>query len=203
MTQLQYAPVEPIQKSVNGLGVAALVIGILSLLGSWVPFCGLMVIPLAIIGVVLGVVGMFVAASGKRSGLGFPVVGTSVSGGAIVLALVSTGAGIFGLNSMPGAVQAAAQQQLAAAAAAAAASNATTQPAGALTLAKYEQITNGMTYARVVEIVGAEGTELADSTTGGGRTTKFYAWNGDGGFATMTATFSDGKLVSKAQLGLN
>jgi hypothetical protein len=69
-----------------------------------------------------------------------------------------------------------------------------------LTMAKYQQIKEGMSYQEVVGILGFEGEELSRNTFGD-LTTIMFVWKGDG-FANMNATFQNDKLVSKAQFGL-
>lgn len=63
-------------KSVSGLGIAALVLGIIGTVAFCVPFVSL---PLAGIGLVLGGVGLLVAITGKRHGLAFPIAGVILS----------------------------------------------------------------------------------------------------------------------------
>lgn len=52
--QYQYAPKQP----TNGIGIAALVVGILSLVFMIIPFLGFLSIILAILGVIFGFVGL-------------------------------------------------------------------------------------------------------------------------------------------------
>jgi hypothetical protein len=69
-------------------------------------------------------------------------------------------------------------------------------PYSALTSAIYERcLKEGMTYAEVASIIGFEGKQQASS---GNSVT--YNWSGSGG--SMSAVFTDGKMVSKAQQGL-
>ncbi len=71
-------------KSASGLGIAALVLGILGVLVAWVPFCGIVAIPVAVIGLILGIVGIILARS-SQTGMGLPIAGTVLSGVAILL----------------------------------------------------------------------------------------------------------------------
>lgn len=74
------------------------------------------------------------------------------------------------------------------------------KPETGVTQANFQKLKTGMTYADVVEILGAEG-ELISETDIGGFKTEMYVWKA-GFMANMNATFQRGKLVSKAQLGL-
>jgi hypothetical protein len=75
------------------------------------------------------------------------------------------------------------------------------QPRG-VTLAQYNQLREGMTYTQVVNILGREGVEISSSNVGNIRTV-MYKWEGTGSIgANMSAMFQNGKLMSKAQYGL-
>lgn len=69
-----------------------------------------------------------------------------------------------------------------------------------ITLANYERLQTGMTYAQACEVLGKTGTETSRSEMAG-YVTVMYAWQGDG-VANMNAMFQNGQLVSKAQYGL-
>lgn len=78
---------------------------------------------------------------------------------------------------------------------------------GPATLAEFSRIQTGMTYAQVVEIIGAEGEVMSESSfadgLGGQITSSIYTWEGSGEFgANMNATFSNGELMAKAQFNL-
>jgi len=70
----------------------------------------------------------------------------------------------------------------------------------ALTMEKYNQIKNGMTYKQVVEIVGSEGTETMSSGEGKYKVTS-YKWEGED-FQFITTVFMGDKLTSKVQANL-
>jgi hypothetical protein len=82
----------PVPTKGNALAVAALVLGFLAALICWVPFLGLLALPVGALGCLLGVIGLLIAIVGKRSGLAASIVGTGISFGAIVLSLAVTGA---------------------------------------------------------------------------------------------------------------
>lgn len=71
------------------MGVASFVIGLLALLNCWLPIIGLLVIPLAIIGGVLGLVG--VLSAGQKVSTTWPVAGLVMNGLALLVAIVATG----------------------------------------------------------------------------------------------------------------
>jgi Domain of Unknown Function with PDB structure (DUF3862) len=70
-----------------------------------------------------------------------------------------------------------------------------------VTAANYEYIRDGMTYSQVVEILGERGQEISSSSIGGVQTV-MYQWTTRGGFGNMNAMFQNGKLITKAQFGL-
>lgn len=76
-----------------------------------------------------------------------------------------------------------------------------------LTLSKYYDISDGMTYREVVETLGGFGQEISSNYMEGvagvmpSVRTVMYQWIGAGG-ANMNAMFQNNKLISKAQFGL-
>ncbi len=76
----------------SSLGIASLVLGILALLVCWVPFLGTISLPLSGLGLLLGLVGLIVAATRRGAGVGFPIAGMAVSGLAFVIAFFMTSA---------------------------------------------------------------------------------------------------------------
>lgn len=75
------------RRAINGLGVAALVLGIIASLTCWIPIVGLLGIPLAVIGIILGIIGFLIALIGRKSGVGMSVSGCIVCIVAIVIAV--------------------------------------------------------------------------------------------------------------------
>jgi len=69
-----------------------------------------------------------------------------------------------------------------------------------VTMAEYQQISDGMTYDEVTAIIGAPGKELSSSNVAG-YSTVMYMWSNEGG-SNMNAMFQNGKLINKAQMGL-
>lgn len=81
------------------------------------------------------------------------------------------------------------------------------RPSPVVTLDEYSRLQEGMTYEQAVTIIGAQGVEQASSTTAGvpgylpTLRTRMYGWvNRDG--SNMNATFQNGTMIGKAQLGL-
>lgn len=70
-----------------------------------------------------------------------------------------------------------------------------------ITLEKFNQIENGMSYDEVVEIIGVEGTVLTSIELDGTITT--YEWYAKGALSYATVTFEDGVVTSKMQIGLD
>jgi len=72
-----------------------------------------------------------------------------------------------------------------------------------VTLANFNKLQNGMSYAEVVAILGRDGTVLSESDIAGFHTV-MYSWEADKGIlgANMNAMFQNGELVQKAQFGL-
>lgn len=71
----------------------------------------------------------------------------------------------------------------------------------AVTLAQFQKLQTGMTYAEAQKVLGSPGVEQSSGQIGDVRTAMF-AWNGDGPTASMNATFQNDRLVTKAQMGL-
>ena len=78
----------------------------------------------------------------------------------------------------------------------------TEQKQDRLNLEKFNKIETGMSYQEVVNIIGEEGTVLSESEIGNIKST-IYSWYGEGSIgANANVTFQNGKVVSKAQVGL-
>lgn len=69
-----------------------------------------------------------------------------------------------------------------------------------ITMAQYQALKTGSTYAEAVKILGREGEEMSRVELGG-VVTVMYVWkNAD--FSNLNAMFQNGKLTSKSQFGL-
>ncbi|MCX5658369.1 MAG: hypothetical protein NTW19_01440 [Planctomycetota bacterium] len=79
---------ETTRKRPSALGIASLILGLLATLTAMIPVCGLPpTFVLAAVGVVLGGVGLALAISYGRTGVGLPVAG-------IALCIVAVGWGV-------------------------------------------------------------------------------------------------------------
>lgn len=72
------------------MGIIAIVLGVIGLLVSWIPFVGLLAIPVAGIGLFLAVTGLVLAAVKRFRGWAMPVLGGVICGLAIAVAVGST-----------------------------------------------------------------------------------------------------------------
>ncbi|MDQ3800509.1 MAG: DUF3862 domain-containing protein [Acidobacteriota bacterium] len=70
----------------------------------------------------------------------------------------------------------------------------------ALSMEKYNQIKNGMSYKQVAEILGSEGVETMSSGEGKYKVTS-YKWEGED-FQFITCVFMGDKMTSKVQANL-
>jgi hypothetical protein len=84
-------PTQPAAKGTSGMGIASLVIAIIAILFCWIPFIGIVSIPIASISLLLGVIGFFISLVGGKSGVGMPVAGCITAVLAIVIAVAITG----------------------------------------------------------------------------------------------------------------
>lgn len=82
----------PQQKGASGFGIAALVIGIVAVMLCWIPLLGMISIPLGLIALLLGVIGFIVSLTGGKSGVGLPVAGGFLGAMAIAVPLLWVGA---------------------------------------------------------------------------------------------------------------
>jgi hypothetical protein len=74
-------------------------------------------------------------------------------------------------------------------------------PAGGVTMANFNKVQTGMTYAEVCGIFGGPGEMMAQSEFMG-TSSEIYSWDASSGFGNCTITFMNGKVQSKAQFGL-
>ena len=70
-----------------------------------------------------------------------------------------------------------------------------------VTLEKYKALKSGMKLPDAISILGCEGTEISSSKMAG-ITTEMYSWDGSSFASNMNAMFQNGKMIGKAQFGL-
>ncbi|MFH0772616.1 MAG: hypothetical protein V1933_08365 [Candidatus Omnitrophota bacterium] len=80
-----------IKRGASPLGIAALVMGIIACLFCWIPFLGLLAIPLALIGILLAFAGFIMAIVNKKTGFVFPISGGLVCLLSVFIAFAITG----------------------------------------------------------------------------------------------------------------
>jgi hypothetical protein len=73
------------------MGIIAIVLGVLAMLVAWLPFLGLLAIPVAVVGLFLAFIGVILAAIRKFNGLAMPLLGGVICGIAVVISIGSTG----------------------------------------------------------------------------------------------------------------
>ncbi|MGD8166695.1 hypothetical protein ACEXOS_005690 [Herbiconiux sp. P16] len=87
-----YQPVQPpvTPRRTNGLGVASLIIGIVAFIGAFVPFVDYATGVLAFVGLVLGVVGLFLAGRAKGAAIVGTILNVVAIAASVILAIVYT-----------------------------------------------------------------------------------------------------------------
>jgi hypothetical protein len=75
-------------KSVSGLGIASVLVGVFGLIIGLLPCFGLVGLIVAGIGLILGLVGLIVALAGQTEGVSMPIAGTAVSLAACIVSVV-------------------------------------------------------------------------------------------------------------------
>lgn len=88
----QQPPAQP-PAAKKGFAVTALVLGIVAIVGSWIPFVSIVSIIIGIVGLVFGIVAFILAVSGKAAGKVMAIVGGGLSLLAIIFGIISTSAG--------------------------------------------------------------------------------------------------------------
>lgn len=70
-----------------------------------------------------------------------------------------------------------------------------------ITLDQFNKIENGMTYNQVKDIVGCDGTVNSETEVSNIKMT-IYSWYGKDNISNANVTVQNGKIISKAQIGL-
>mgnify|MGYP001625167081 CR=1 FL=1 len=71
-----------------------------------------------------------------------------------------------------------------------------------MTMDKFNEINNGMSYDDVKNIVGCDGT-LSSEASSGDQSIKIYYWYAKNGISNANFSFQNDELVAKAQVGLD
>jgi hypothetical protein len=93
----RYGPPQVTQR--NGMGTTSLVLGILAILLAFIPFIGFASYPLAILGIVFGLVGLRRVGKGLASNKGVAIAGLITSLLGFVLVIISTVAYVGAINA--------------------------------------------------------------------------------------------------------
>jgi len=80
-----------VKRRISPLGIAALVMGILSCLFCWIPLPGLLALLIAFAGLLLAIAGMVMAGINKKTGFSFPISGGIVCILSVFIALAISG----------------------------------------------------------------------------------------------------------------
>ena len=129
----QSAPIEqPVvpattNPSTSGLAIAGLVLGILGILGAFIPLLNLLSLPLSILGLVLAAVGLIGIRNGKHSGKGIAIAGIVLGIIAILVVGIMYGGAAASSSTSSQASASAAASSAAASSAASSSSAATSQ----------------------------------------------------------------------------
>jgi hypothetical protein len=91
------APAAP--RDVSVLGIISLVLGLLGLPLSLIPCLNVLGLPLVGLGLLLGIIGFFVAQMGKKSGIGFPIAGSLVCLVGLMVSLAWIGLMVVGVQN--------------------------------------------------------------------------------------------------------
>ncbi|MDN4480508.1 DUF4190 domain-containing protein [Demequina muriae] len=82
----------------KGFAITALVLGIVAILGSWIPFLSIGSALIGAIGLVFGIIAVVKAFKGTAGGKVMAIIGSVLSGLAIIFAIVSTAAGVAAVD---------------------------------------------------------------------------------------------------------
>lgn len=85
--QGQFTQPAPTPQKKSGLGIASLVLGIIAIVGSWIPILNNLSFLLAIIGLILGIVGIVAIRKGKVGGKGLTIAAIIINVVAIVIVI--------------------------------------------------------------------------------------------------------------------
>jgi hypothetical protein len=71
----------------SSLGITSLILGVVAFCFCWIPFIGMLTIPVSLLGVIFGSMGIVIAGRRQWSGIGFPIAGLVMGLFALVIGL--------------------------------------------------------------------------------------------------------------------
>lgn len=77
-------------KMPSGFGITSFNFGLLAILVCWIPFIGVISIPLSIIAIILGSIGIVLSIKLKKTNKGFAITGSSLAVAAIIITVITT-----------------------------------------------------------------------------------------------------------------
>ena len=92
---------KPKSSEAHGLGIASIVSGGIAMAIGWIPFIGLIALPISAIALVLGIIGFIFPLATKKSGLKMPIIGLVISLASVALPFLTTTALMNELGNNP------------------------------------------------------------------------------------------------------
>lgn len=176
----------------SGLATAALVLGIIAIVGAWIPFLNIVSIILAVLAFILGIIPLFQ----KRS------VGKAVAG--VVLAVASIIIAVAMLNAASEAIDDALSPTETSPSTQSSESEETTEKAAFDGQAAYDKISNGLTKQEVRDIAGIDPDTCTETEIAGvGKMETCSYGNALKDKVVLSITFTDGTVTNKLKMGTN
>lgn len=169
----------------SGFGTASLVLGIIGVVFSFIPILSYVSFILGGLALIFGIVCLC-----KRASKGIAIAG-------VILAIIS----LYMAYSMHNGLKTAVNEVSSGLNEVASSLEVDQDSEDKMTLSKFNQIENGMTYEEVVAIIGSEGT-LSTESSYGNQTMQVYYWYASNGISNATVSFINGKVTAKSQIGL-
>lgn len=190
------APIDG-RSGTSGLAIAGLVIGIIALLGAWIPLLNVGSAFIAVIGLILSVIGLAKVRK-QASGKGMAVAATvlNIVALVVVIAMYGTAGAAYNAATSDGSSSSSAAGQ----SESSSLSEGESAASSSDTASKFKQIKHGMSVKQVEKIMGSEGEEQASSSVSDNEAT-VYQWTTDD-FGVVSVTFENDKVVNKAQISL-
>ena len=91
--------IKPKSSEAHGLGIASIVSGGIAMAIGWIPFIGLIALPISAIALVLGIIGFIFPLATKKSGIKMPIIGLVISLASVALPFLTTTALINEIDS--------------------------------------------------------------------------------------------------------